>query len=176
MIAFLAYGRRGRRFAVLGALGCLLLLAACGDVSEPRGPATADTGPNVLIYVVDTLRRDGLGVHAGAAGVSPRIDAIAREGVVFEDATAASSWTRASIATLLTGVSPPAHGAVDRRGGTSTRRAHARGAARRARLCDGLRHEQTRTWARSSASGEASTRCSSCTDDASPDTSASTSS
>jgi arylsulfatase A-like enzyme len=105
--AFLAYAWRRRRAGVL-ALG--LLASGCQPGSDP-----ASDPPNVLIYVIDTLRRDSLGSYGNTRVPTPNIDAAAREGVVFEQATSPSSWTRASMATLLTGFDPPAHGAVDRR-------------------------------------------------------------
>jgi len=66
--------------------------------------------PNVLIVLVDSLRAD----HLGAYGTwpqdhTPAMDALAAESVVFEQAYAASSWTRASTATLLTSMLPGSH-------------------------------------------------------------------
>lgn len=93
---------------IAGAL-LALLTVACTEPAEVRPP-------NVLLYVVDTLRRDSLGVYGNAAVPTPRLDAFALQGVVFDQAASPSSWTRASIATLLTGYDPPRHGAVDRTG------------------------------------------------------------
>jgi arylsulfatase A-like enzyme len=42
--------------------------------------------------------------------VSPAIDALAAEGVLFENAVAHSSWTRPSVASILTGLTPLEHG------------------------------------------------------------------
>ncbi|HZL99684.1 MAG TPA: sulfatase-like hydrolase/transferase, partial [Planctomycetota bacterium] len=47
------------------------------------------------------------------AGLAPRFDALARSGVVFDRAMAPSSWTVPSTSTLMTGLPPSAHGAVD---------------------------------------------------------------
>jgi len=102
--AFLAYACRGRRACPLA---LALLTIGCQPAPEPR--------PNVVVYIVDTLRSDSLGSYGNERISTPHIDAVAREGVVFEQATSPSAWTRASVATLLTGVDPPAHGAVDRR-------------------------------------------------------------
>src|SRR5205085_3320254 len=68
--------------------------------------------PNVLVYLLDALRRDGLGCYGGRAGVSPNIDRLAAEGVVFDDAVAQGSWTRPAVASLLTGLIPVAHGVL----------------------------------------------------------------
>jgi arylsulfatase A-like enzyme len=67
--------------------------------------------PNVLLYVVDTLRADHLGCYGHPGGLTPRIDALAAESVLFERTTAASAWTRTSMASILTGLPPLAHGA-----------------------------------------------------------------
>ena len=106
MRTFLAYVCRPRR-SVAGLL--FLVATGCAEAPVAQPPA------NVLIYVVDTLRRDSLGLYGNDRVPTPRLDAFARRGVVFDQAASASSWTRASMATLLTGFDPPRHGAVDRR-------------------------------------------------------------
>ena len=88
-------------------------LAACGvglpdRTSEPRRP-------NIVLYVVDTVRADRLGVYGYDKPTSPRLDAFAEDGIVFENAWAQSSWTRPSVASMFTGLLPPAHRAVGRR-------------------------------------------------------------
>jgi arylsulfatase A-like enzyme len=78
-------------------------------LTEPRATAT---GPNLILIVADTLRADALGPYGGKPGVSPVLDAFARDAVVFERAYAQASWTRPSIASILTSLYPSAHGAV----------------------------------------------------------------
>ena len=82
-------------------------------VSRPETP------PNIVIYMIDTLRADHLGCYGHDRPVSPNIDAFAAESTLFENAIAQSSWTKASVASILTGLWPPAHGANRR--GTSSR-------------------------------------------------------
>ncbi len=82
-------------------------------IAPDRGPETER--PNVLIYLVDTLRRDHLGCYGYPRPVSPRLDALAARAVVFENAIGQSSWTRASVASLFTGLWPRTHGAIGRR-------------------------------------------------------------
>jgi arylsulfatase A-like enzyme len=74
--------------------------------------APASPGANVLLYLVDTLRADRLGCYGHPAGLSPAIDRLARDGVVFEDVVAQSSWTRPATASILTGEYPMRHGAI----------------------------------------------------------------
>lgn len=88
-------------------------LAACGagppdGTSEPRRP-------NIVLYVVDTVRADRLGVYGYEKPTSPRLDAFAAGAVLFENAYAQSSWTRPAVASLFTGLLPPAHRTVGRR-------------------------------------------------------------
>jgi arylsulfatase A-like enzyme len=66
--------------------------------------------PNVIIYLVDALRADRLGAYGCDRGLSPRLDAMAEEGVTFTDVTAQSSWTKAAVASIFTGFWPRAHG------------------------------------------------------------------
>lgn len=69
-----------------------------------------DEHPNVLLYVEDTLRRDRLSIYGHERLTDPALAAIAAAGIVFEDTLAASSWTRPSISSLLTSLSPLTHG------------------------------------------------------------------
>jgi arylsulfatase A-like enzyme len=77
--------------------------------------STESRRPNILLYVIDTLRADHLGVYGYSRPVSPNIDAFAAEATVFEDAVAQSSWTRASMASIFTGLWPLQH-STNRRG------------------------------------------------------------
>ncbi|MGB5176742.1 MAG: sulfatase, partial [Thermoanaerobaculia bacterium] len=88
-----------------------------GDPVELVAPeADADfRRPNILLYVIDTLRADHLGIYGYPRPVSPQIDAFAAEATVFDDAVAQSSWTRASMASIFTSLWPLQH-ATNRRG------------------------------------------------------------
>ena len=66
--------------------------------------------PNIVLYLIDTLRADRLGCYGHERPVSLRIDAFAQEAVLFEQVVAQSSWTRSSMASVFTGRWPPAHG------------------------------------------------------------------
>ncbi len=83
----------------------------------PPAPAPAVDGaqrPHVVVYLVDTLRADHLGCYGYPRPVSPRLDAFAEEAVLFERALAQSSWTRSSVASMMTGTVPTGHGVHDR--------------------------------------------------------------
>ncbi|MEW6270253.1 MAG: sulfatase [Thermodesulfobacteriota bacterium] len=88
--------------------------------ATPRAAAASPAGArpiNVVLYVVDTLRADHLGCYGYDLPTSPRLDALARDGVLFERVVAQSSWTRPAVASLLTGLDPFAHGATGLRQG-----------------------------------------------------------
>lgn len=94
-----------------------LVVAALATIAAACGPTAckeAPRRPNVLIYVIDTLRADALTAYGNAEANTPNLDALAREGLLFEHAYANASWTRASVATLLTGLLPWHHGAESR--------------------------------------------------------------
>jgi arylsulfatase A-like enzyme len=65
--------------------------------------------------VVDTLRADSIEPYTNLAAETPAILTLARDGVVFDNVYASSSWTRPSIASLLTGLAPDVHGVETRR-------------------------------------------------------------
>jgi arylsulfatase A-like enzyme len=79
------------------------------ETHRPRTRATPED-PSVLLLLVDTLRADRLGCYGARPSPSPRTDALARDGLVFEQAIAQSPWTLPSVATLFTGHHPSTHG------------------------------------------------------------------
>ena len=101
--------------ALLG--GLVLLAAACGPGGDSDTPGISESrplaiaGPRTVILVsLDTLRPDRLGVYGAPAGNSPRLDALADEAVVFDDALSVAPWTLPSHMSMLTGLDPLAHG------------------------------------------------------------------
>lgn len=88
-----------------------VFLAACGG---EQAPPPGEAPPNMLLFIVDTLRADSLTPYGAAAEATPHIAAFAAESVVFEEAYAPSSWTRASVASLLSSLHPGSHAAEDR--------------------------------------------------------------
>jgi choline-sulfatase len=82
------------------------LLLGCPAPTE----APSEARPDVLLYVVDTLRADSLGAYGNPTVATPAVDRFARDGRLFEKAFASSSWTRPSMASLFTGLHPTRHG------------------------------------------------------------------
>lgn len=65
---------------------------------------------SILLVTLDTVRADHLGAYGGPPELTPALDRLAAEGVVFEQASAAAPLTLPSHATILTGLLPPRHG------------------------------------------------------------------
>jgi arylsulfatase A-like enzyme len=81
--------------------------------AAPGGPgAPARPRPNLVLFVADAVRADSLSAYGSPLPTSPRFDAFARGGRLFADATAQGSWTRPSVASLLSGLGVDAHGVI----------------------------------------------------------------
>lgn len=80
------------------------------DAEGRRSAPEAPRRPLVLIYLVDTLRADRVGVYGAERPLTPEIDAFAAEATLFERAVAQAPWTRPASASVLTGLTPLGHG------------------------------------------------------------------
>ena len=69
-----------------------------------------------MVYLVDTLRPDRMSVYGASRETTPAAAELAREGMLFRNAFALSSWTRPSVATLLTSLLPSESSAWNRFG------------------------------------------------------------
>ena len=96
-------------------LFCLLVctgFVSCSDSTERQQQL------NVVLVSIDSVRRDHLGIYghrpryAPEVAISPNIDALAQEGVVFDDAFTTTSWTLPAHMSLMTGRSDLAHGVL----------------------------------------------------------------
>ena len=84
---------------VTALLGAGIIASACTDPKEAPEPRDIP----IIIYLVDTLRADRMGVYGyKERATSPYLDALAAESVVFERAYAPAPWTMPSIASVLT--------------------------------------------------------------------------
>ena len=86
-------------------LGALLasLEAACSGAPEIpiRG---------MILISIDTLRADHLGFYGYDRPTTPSLDALAQEGVIFDNASSTATGTLPAHASLLTGLYPNSHG------------------------------------------------------------------
>jgi arylsulfatase len=89
---------------VRAALALAFGAAACGPAPAPP--------PNLLFVLVDTLRADRLPLYGHPGPTAPRLAELAARGVLFERVIAPSSWTKTSMASILTGRAPDRHGVL----------------------------------------------------------------
>jgi arylsulfatase A-like enzyme/uncharacterized membrane protein YbhN (UPF0104 family) len=129
-IVILAFGRRFFR-SPLGAVArpvpAILLLATVMGAGAIFGPSETTAivevrdeipghlkdRPNVVLVIADTLRADHLGSYGDTRGLTPNLDAMADEGTVWQ-AFGQSSWTKPSVATILTSLYAASHGAMSK--------------------------------------------------------------
>lgn len=110
-----------RRVVLWGVLSVLALATGCSQQPPPvakqfgsqTGNITNQQVRNVLLISIDTLRADHLGSYGYSKPTSPNIDAVARDGVLFERAQATNPITLPSHASILTGTLPLVHGVRD---------------------------------------------------------------
>lgn len=103
------------------ALGGLAMAAGSllGQGEAARAPIDSGSGrpsgdraspPSIVLITVDTLRWDGLGCNGSLRARTPRIDALARAGTNFLQATTPFPRTTPALASLFTGLLPHRHG------------------------------------------------------------------
>jgi arylsulfatase A-like enzyme len=91
-------------------VACAALLAGCGrgpaGRSEPKGPL------RVVLVVLDSVRADRLGALGHPRALTPRLDALGAQGLLFERAYAASSFGPQALSALWTGRLPSQGGST----------------------------------------------------------------
>ena len=91
----------------LGLAGLILIgLAYGGWILLRPGPI------NLILITLDTTRADRIGCYGYQAAETPRLDALAKRGVLFERAYAPGPMTSPSHTSMLTGLWPPEHGVI----------------------------------------------------------------
>ena len=97
----------------------LLAWTVCCLAQSPRPPHTSTTPrptqepkthqvphPNIILITLDTTRADRMGFLGSKRGLTPNLDAIARQGIAFSRAYSHVPITTASHTTILTGTYP----------------------------------------------------------------------
>jgi arylsulfatase A-like enzyme len=102
-------------FRVAGAVGVTAILCLAVAVTvhartllwfEASESTALQNRPNPIILIsVDTLRADYLGCYGATESLTPNLDRLAGQSVLFERAVATSPWTLPSMASIMTGVS-----------------------------------------------------------------------
>jgi len=72
--------------------------------------AARSEAKNLVLISIDTLRADHVGAYGYDGDTTPTLDALAREGVLFESVVAQAPYTLPSHATLFSGQFPSVHG------------------------------------------------------------------
>jgi len=96
--------------SIVGSLIVAVVLTAAlgGEDDAVTGEASAK-GPNVVLIIADTLRADHIGPYGASDVDTPHLDKLAADGVVFQNTFSHASWTRPSIATILTSMYASSH-------------------------------------------------------------------
>jgi len=100
---------------LLAAAAAVLCAPGCDrPAAQGAGAAQSDGRPkvNVVLFLIDTLRADHVGAYGYPQPTTPNIDALARQGVVFENAHAPAPWTLPSLPSIHTSTFPCEHGVV----------------------------------------------------------------
>lgn len=84
--------------------------------AAPASAARAGGRYNLVVITLDTTRADHLGAYGSTTVKTPVLDALAREGVLFDQAMTAAPLTLPAHCSIFTGRFPPEHGARDNGG------------------------------------------------------------
>ncbi len=114
LLAWWPLPTRRKPWAWLLVLACVAVTALLAARLRPAPETDAQKGAtNVLLVSIDTLRADHLGCYGSENARTPVADLLAVEGVLFQDATSQANTTGPSHATMLTGLHPFEHGAIE---------------------------------------------------------------
>jgi arylsulfatase A-like enzyme len=75
----------------------------------PRPVSPLPKKPDIVLYVIDSLRADRLGCYGYGRQTTPSIDKFARENALYRNAYSNSAWTKPAAASLFTGLFPKNH-------------------------------------------------------------------
>jgi arylsulfatase A-like enzyme len=81
------------------------------DTEEGLNPPLA-TKPNVILFVIDTLRADYLQPYGSSFPNSPHLQEFCKDAILYQNCMAPAPWTKPSVATLITALSPAEHGVL----------------------------------------------------------------
>lgn len=109
---------RKKRIVLFTALGLVILAGLYLAVRSlaPGGGEADLKNLNVILITIDTLRADYVGVYKEGNADTPTLDALAREGVMFERCIAQTPLTLPSHTSILSGTYPLFHRVRDNGG------------------------------------------------------------
>ena len=104
-LAILAWIRPNVRAAIT-TFGVVLGLAGSGAIAAaPDTARVAAVKPDVVVILIDALRADAVGSVRNGESLTPNIDAIAAESIVFTRAYSAANRTKHSMPAIMTSLS-----------------------------------------------------------------------
>jgi len=86
---------------IAGGWQCFLHFQEWGTVADLPDPP--ESAPNILLIVLDTVRAESTSLYGYDRETTPFLKSFAKEGILFQNAIASSSWTLPSYASLYTG-------------------------------------------------------------------------
>ena len=95
---------------ILATVCVMLLVSSCRKGKTPGSGGANGPRPNIIVLTVDTLRADHMALYGYHRNTMPAIGAFAETAVVFDQAVVSRGNTRASYASMLTGLYPFHHG------------------------------------------------------------------
>ncbi len=96
--------------AMIALCAAAAVLATSCAKRQPNADARRGRPPSIILIVIDTLRADYLGAYGFDGPISPNLDRLAEESVLFERCSSQAPWTTPSMASLMTSLYPEAHG------------------------------------------------------------------
>jgi len=90
--------------------GLLHVLWGDPTIWAPPRSGPSGRGRNLILVSLDTLRADHLGAAGYPLDVTPNLDRLASEGIMFTDVVSSANWTKPAHATMLTGTFPCVNG------------------------------------------------------------------
>jgi arylsulfatase A-like enzyme len=91
-------------------IGVGFAISSCKKDTAPGSGSAGKKRPNIIVLTVDTLRADHMALYGYHRDTMPTIGAFAETAVVFDQAVVSRGNTRASYASMLTGLYPFRHG------------------------------------------------------------------
>lgn len=104
-----AHAAGAARWRVLLGICCILLLAVAATrlfIQHRRGT----TKTNIVFIVIDTLRADHCPDYGYPIDTMPNLRQLVQQSVLFKNVIAPSSWTKTSMASIMTARDPFRHG------------------------------------------------------------------
>jgi len=95
--------KKNAAFIIIAIIAVLIVV-----FSINRPPKTS--ARNLIFILVDSLRSDHLNCYGYSRTISPNIDQLAREGILFKNSLSQSCWTKPSLSSILTANHPTSVG------------------------------------------------------------------